>query len=109
VREVMKLGYKVICLTVDAVVPGNRESDIRAPWVLDDMEKADSAARVERGDAVREPGDTEVEDEGINIMGTAGALVSNDDRDMTWTKVGCISIDMVGSSEWRGLLRLFHG
>jgi L-lactate dehydrogenase (cytochrome) len=90
VREVVKLGYKAICLTVDAIVPGNRENDIRAPWVLDDMEKTDGAT--EAGDVVREPGDTENQEQEINITGTAGALVGNDDRDMTWKEVGCISV-----------------
>ena len=89
-KEVVKLGYKVICLTVDAIVPGNREKDIRASWVLDDMEKLDDAHGVQGGDAVRQPGDAEVE-EVINIMGTAGALISNDDRDMTWSEVSYLT------------------
>lgn len=86
-KEVVKLGYKVICLTVDAIVPGNREKDIRAPWVLDNMEKMDGAHEVQGGDVVRQPGDAEVEEKEINIMGTAGALISNDDRDMAWSEV----------------------
>ncbi|KIM85387.1 hypothetical protein PILCRDRAFT_778154 [Piloderma croceum F 1598] len=83
VKEVVKLGYKAICLTVDAIVPGNREKDIRAPWVLDNMENLGGA---KWGDVVRQPGDAEVEEKEINIMGTAGALISNDDRDMTWSE-----------------------
>lgn len=94
-KEAVKLGYKAICLTVDAIVTGNRERDIRAPWVLDDTEKPDSAYQVEEDDTVREPRDTEMEEKEINILGTAGALTSNDDRDMTWTKVSC-SIDTFG-------------
>jgi hypothetical protein len=85
VREVVKLGYRAICLTVDAIVPGNREKDIRAPWVIDDMEKAK--------DIAIEGSDVEAE-KAINIMGTAGALISNDDRDMTWKEVNCMSSDI---------------
>jgi L-lactate dehydrogenase (cytochrome) len=87
VKEVVKLGYKAICLTVDAIVPGNREKDIRAPWVLDKMENLDGGHGVQGGDVVRQPEDAEVEEKEINIMGTAGALISNDDRDMTWSEV----------------------
>lgn len=84
VREVVRLGYKVICLTVDALVPGNRERDIRAPWDLDAMEKADA----EGGDVVRALGDNEeIEDEVANSGGTAGALISNVDQEMTWEEV----------------------
>ncbi|KAG6846016.1 hypothetical protein H0H87_011064 [Tephrocybe sp. NHM501043] len=76
VRDVEKLGYKAIWLTVDALVPGNREKDIRAPWFLDDMETGKpeyhtEAAGTQSGDAG---------------FGTAGALIANDDRDMTWEK-----------------------
>ncbi|KAG6842547.1 hypothetical protein C0991_000073 [Blastosporella zonata] len=77
VRNVEKLGYKSIWLTVDALVPGNREKDIRAPWILDELEStkpeyhADAEEHAEGGDAG---------------FGTAGALIANDDRDMTWEK-----------------------
>lgn len=75
VREVEQLGYKALFLTVDALVAGNREADIRSPWTLEDQES----------------GTTPVWDENapvdeINLGGTAGALVNNDDRDMTWEK-----------------------
>lgn len=87
VREVIKLGYKAICLTVDAIVYGNRERDVRVPWVLEDMEKAGSVNdRVEGGDVVRQPDDQE-EVEEVNLSGTAGALVGNDDRDLSWEVV----------------------
>jgi L-lactate dehydrogenase (cytochrome) len=81
VKEVVNLGYKVICLTVDALVAGNREMDVRAPWVLDDIENAGGVGGMEGGDV---PADPEIEDEGANLLGTAGALISNGDRDMTW-------------------------
>ena len=79
VREVEELGYKAIFLTVDALVAGNRERDIRCPWVLEDEENG---------------GPTEFYVEGVtpskevDILGTAGALISNIDRDMTWDKAG---------------------
>jgi L-lactate dehydrogenase (cytochrome) len=77
VREVERLGYKAICLTVDAVVPGNRERDVKSPWVMEDLERGSPAVHVE-GEGV-EDGDT--------VFGTAGSLIVNDDRNMTWEKV----------------------
>lgn len=88
VREVVELGYKAIVLTVDAIVYGNRERDVRAPWVLEDMEKAGAAnGGVEGGDVVRRPGDLEELEEVTDLSGSAGALVAHDDRDMTFEKV----------------------
>ncbi|KAF7966951.1 hypothetical protein HWV62_36374 [Athelia sp. TMB] len=87
VREVIELGYKAIVLTVDAIVYGNRERDVRAPWVLEDMEKAGAAnGGVEGGDAVRQPGDLDELEEVTDLSGSAGALVAHDDRDMTFEK-----------------------
>jgi L-lactate dehydrogenase (cytochrome) len=75
VREVEALGYKAIWLTVDALVPGNREDDIRVPWVLEEQNRAS-----QRNESTDGLGD------GIDFGGTAGAFVMNDDRDMTWDK-----------------------
>jgi L-lactate dehydrogenase (cytochrome) len=88
VREIEELGYKAIFLTVDALVAGNRERDIRCPWILEDEENG---------------GPTEFYVEGIapskevDMLGTAGALISNIDRDMTWDKAGtpCARRDFV--------------
>jgi L-lactate dehydrogenase (cytochrome) len=77
VREVERLGYKAIWLTVDAIVPGNRERDVRSPWVLEEIDGKEGMRKDE--DAVTENGE--------NLFGTAGSLVANDDRDMTWEKV----------------------
>lgn len=77
VREVERLGYKAIFLTVDAIVAGNRERDIRNPWELEDEEK---------GAPTYWSGADALEKE-VDGMGTAGMLVANDDRDMTWEKV----------------------
>ena len=77
VREVDGLGYKAIFLTVDAVVPGSREKDIRSPWLVEDLERGFPKLHV----------DGEEEDKASNF-GTAGALIANDDRNMTWEKVG---------------------
>lgn len=76
VRHVEQLGYKAIFLTVDAVVPANREEDVRSPWILEDEEKG--APTVYNESDV--PGN-------VNVFGTAGALIVKDDRDMTWEKV----------------------
>ncbi|KAK2461811.1 hypothetical protein APHAL10511_006274 [Amanita phalloides] len=80
VRAVEEAGYKAIFLTVDAIVAGHRERDIRSPWVLEDEERGSAPAHSDeeemrltsRGDA--------------NSFGTAGALVAKDDRNMTWEK-----------------------
>ncbi|KIY72836.1 hypothetical protein CYLTODRAFT_388100 [Cylindrobasidium torrendii FP15055 ss-10] len=74
VREIESLGYKAIFLTVDALTAGKRECDVRAPWVLEDMENG-PAYHVEGGPA-------DIADDG----GTAGALVGADDQNMTWEK-----------------------
>jgi L-lactate dehydrogenase (cytochrome) len=80
VREVERLGYKAIWLTVDAIVPGNRERDIRNIRELEDIETG--LIKVHEGSA-----DEMIVSEEANILGTAGALIANDDRDMTWDKV----------------------
>ncbi|KAL0566219.1 hypothetical protein V5O48_015793 [Marasmius crinis-equi] len=75
VREVERLGYKAIWLTVDAIVPSSRELDIRGPWVLEEQEM---------GPQYHQDGEGAADVSGI--YGTAGALIVNDDRDMTWEK-----------------------
>lgn len=80
VREVERLGYKAIWLTVDAIVPGNRERDIRSPWVLEEMERGSTFYEEDTVDEKAGGRDA-------NVFGTAGALIANDDRDMTWEKV----------------------
>jgi len=89
VKEIEGQGYKAIFLTVDAVIAGNRERDIRVPFVLQDTLRAvatettdNTASRVEDGVVSEETVNESVED-----GGTAGALLQNDDLDMTWTKV----------------------
>jgi hypothetical protein len=77
VREMDQLGFKAIFLTVDAIVAGNRERDIRSPWVLDDQEKGFVPVWDENNPTGEE----------ADMFGTAGGLVANDDRDMTWEKV----------------------
>ncbi|KAF7307037.1 hypothetical protein MIND_00496800 [Mycena indigotica] len=75
VREVERLGYKAIFLTVDAVVAGNREKDIRSPWALEDLERGSPKVHIDGEDGLEDSG-----------LGTAGALIANDDREMTWEK-----------------------
>ncbi|KAM5538176.1 hypothetical protein V8D89_008063 [Ganoderma adspersum] len=75
VREVIALGYNAIFLTVDAIVAGNRERDVRAPFELEEQEREGTEDQVEK---------PEKNDE--DLLGTAGALVANDDLDMTWER-----------------------
>ena len=85
VREVVALGYNAIFLTVDAIVAGNRERDIRAPYELEEQEA--EAERVANEGQPKPKADlpaNKVEGPDPNLMGTAGALVANDDMDMTW-------------------------
>jgi len=77
IREVEALGYNAIFLTVDALIPGNRELDIKSPHYLEDFEN--------RGLSIQRK--TDVDDSEADRLGTAGALVANNDRDMTWETV----------------------
>lgn len=83
VKEVEALGYNAIFLTVDAIIAGRRDRDIKAPFVLEDQEKEAGKQRP----SVEGP----QEGEG-DLLGTAGALVAANDVDMTWEKVGLCSI-----------------
>jgi len=79
IREVEALGYSAIFLTVDAVVPGNRERDIKAPWVLEDQER-EAEGKPQSVD--------DLQDEALGDgLGTAGGLIAGNDADMTWEKV----------------------
>lgn len=78
IQELEVLGYKAIFLTVDALVPSNRELDTRAPHYLEDFEN--------RG-VERQP-DSKDDEEEVGILGTAGGLIINNDIDMTWKRVG---------------------
>ena len=78
IRNVDQLGYKSIWLTVDALVPGNREIDIKSPWILEELESGKSEVHVDGLEAM------ETGDQGL---GTAGALLAGVDCDMTWAKV----------------------
>lgn len=79
VRDIEGLGYKAIFLTVDALVPGNRELDIRVPHYLEDLENQGLPTQ-------RKPDEGEGE---TDRLGTAGGLVIKNDADMTWEKVSC--------------------
>ena len=79
VRAVGEAGYKAIFLTVDAVVPGRRERDIRSSWVLEDEERGSSPVHSDEKEMTS--------GSGANLLGTAGALIANIDKDMTWEKV----------------------
>ncbi|KAF9474469.1 hypothetical protein BDN70DRAFT_815657 [Pholiota conissans] len=94
VRDIEQLGYKAIFLTVDAIAPGNRERDIQSPWVLDEQEN---------GSMYYQPNSADKPQGKVNIFGTAGALIANDDRDMTWERtipwlrrISCLPIVVKG-------------
>lgn len=76
VREVEKLGYKAIWLTVDAIVAGKREIDIKSPWESETIENGKPTYHSDLDSL-----------ELVDETGTAGALVSKDDQNMTWEKV----------------------
>lgn len=81
IREVEALGYKAIFLTVDAVVTSNRERDIRSQWESEDQRHSIHSYHDENSR------DDNLEPRSIDILGTSGAMVSSDDRNMTWEKV----------------------
>ena len=82
IKEVEALGYNAIFLTVDAIVAGRRDRDIRAPFVLEDQEKG----VMKQQPSVEEPQEEDEDEE--DTLGTSGALVAEDDVDMTWERVG---------------------
>lgn len=87
VKEAERLGYKAIFLTVDAITPGNRERDIRAPYILEAQEaEAETKGGVEKPRTTAQVQEEEEEDGNINIMGTAGALIASVDQNMSWEK-----------------------
>lgn len=86
VKEVESLGYNAIFLTVDAIIAGRRDRDIKAPFVLGDQGKE----VINQRPSVEEPH----EDEEDDTLGTAGALVATNDADMTWERV-CSSYDTI--------------
>lgn len=89
VREVERLGYKAIFLTVDAIVSGNRERDVRAGWEQEEVERvAEEGEEKSTADLPRRRDDMEEVEMNVDVRGTAGALVANDDSNMTWKKVG---------------------
>ena len=96
IREVERLGYNAIFLTVDAPVAGHRELDIHAPFVLAEQEReAERAATKSKGgltpDLPQEEVDVEEPEPDEKGEGTAGALLNSVDRDMTWEKASSYS------------------
>ncbi|KAK0208354.1 hypothetical protein DFS33DRAFT_1371792 [Desarmillaria ectypa] len=82
VREVERLGYKSIWLTVDAIVASKREIDIKSPWELETMENGKPTYHSDLDTL-----------ELVDETGTAGALVSKDDQNMTWEKDAILAAD----------------
>ena len=106
IREVEKLGYNAIFLTVDAVIAGYRERDIRAPFELEEQEREAAAEdRQTKGEMPRQPEDTEKPD----ILGTAGALLRQADLDMTWKRVSHRAFTLSIELYERSSIRLYLG
>ena len=78
VKEVEVLGYNAIVLTVDAIIAGRRDRDIKAPFVLEDQEKEATK---------QQPSVEEPQEEEEDTLGTSGALIAGNDVDMTWERV----------------------
>ncbi|KAG6381266.1 hypothetical protein JVT61DRAFT_5671 [Boletus reticuloceps] len=76
IQEVEALGYNAIFLTVDTLVPSNREMDTRAPHYLEDFENQGTTRK----------SDSKDDQEEVDILGTAGGLIINNDNDMTWER-----------------------
>lgn len=94
VRAIEALGYNAIFLTVDAPVAGNRERDVRAPFELEEQEKeAERQTRKNESGGEAPQEDQEQEEAETDILGTAGALLKNDDTDMSWEKVCYLLLD----------------
>ncbi|KAK7434592.1 hypothetical protein VKT23_020128 [Stygiomarasmius scandens] len=95
IQEADSLGCKAIFLTVDAVVIGNRERDVRSRFILEDDE-AEAQVLDREGEGV---GTSEKEllgrkyyvegeeEDNVNFLGTSTQSVLNDDKDMTWDVV----------------------
>ncbi|THH05905.1 hypothetical protein EW145_g4457 [Phellinidium pouzarii] len=82
VRDVVRLGYNAIFLTVDAPVAGHRERDIHAPFVLAEQER-EAERQAGNGTEVDTPQEPDVDEKG---EGTAGAMLNSIDRDLSWEK-----------------------
>lgn len=88
VKEVEALGYKAIFLTVDAVIPGNRERDIRASFYLEDQEREIEFDAIEEQRTNKDSGrkSAVTTESGSPQQGTSAAFLANVDRDLTWEK-----------------------
>ena len=74
---------------MDALVPGNREKDVRAGWQVEEWERiAQGGEPTSTADIPRTKSDLEEAEESVDTRGTAGALIAHTDIDMTWKTVG---------------------
>jgi len=101
-RRAEGLGYKAIFLTVDAIVAGNRERDIKSPWIeearerkmreLKEMEISKGLRSKDGGAGLadvperKEDRDGGYVDEKEEVGGLAGAMLKTADLDMSWVK-----------------------
>lgn len=99
-RRAEKLGYKAIFLTVDAIVAGNRERDIKSPWIEEEMQQEwdwekgkpieGEKEKIDEAGAADAPGervDETYDDAKEEVGGMAGALLKTADMSMSWDKV----------------------
>ncbi|KZT74752.1 hypothetical protein DAEQUDRAFT_719932 [Daedalea quercina L-15889] len=82
VREIERLDYNAIFLTVDAPVGGNRERDVRAPFELEDQEREAEGVDGASQDAPQSEDD--LEEKSVNFDGTIGSSLHSMDTDMTF-------------------------
>ncbi|KZS87413.1 hypothetical protein SISNIDRAFT_446833 [Sistotremastrum niveocremeum HHB9708] len=80
IRHAETLGFKALCLTVDAASHGNRERDLRAQFISEDDEVRKGVEEMGESSAKEDM----IDDEDVNLDGTSGALLKGDDADMTW-------------------------
>ncbi|KAF7364025.1 hypothetical protein MSAN_01061200 [Mycena sanguinolenta] len=77
VREAERLGYKAIFLTVDTLVLGNREKDLRSRWVMEDLERGYPEVHMEGSEEAALP---------AFAASGAGMMSAHADMDMSWEK-----------------------
>jgi len=83
IREVERLGYKAIFLTVDAPITGNRERDVRSAWQLEEINEIGKGKSKEELPLTQEQ--VELDGDFTTDSGdTASVLLVDDDIDMTW-------------------------
>ncbi|KZT06828.1 uncharacterized protein LAESUDRAFT_725587 [Laetiporus sulphureus 93-53] len=91
IREVDKMGFNAICLTVDAPLNGNRERDLKAPFELEEQERV--VQEIQGGSKLSGEMQERTEDEDnklvegeLELLGTSSGLRTTADLDMSWVE-----------------------